>query len=478
MAAATGAVNVLDFLPKEAHAAIRAGSSTFDCTLGIQAAIDSGSKVFVPAGTYLVKQLNLKSGLEFYGEGAGSQLKAYDNSLQCEFMLVTYVRDGGTANVADNMRDIHLHDLVLNGRVDEFGYMQYFYLFAANAISDLLVERVVFRGFRGDGLYLGSGTLRNTERHNQRVVVRDCLFDGLVKDNRNGLSVIDCDTLTVEDCTFQNIGNAKLSSSVGAIDFEPDHDWGIYRNIHIRRCKFIDINSVNTAGITFFNGHQKGENIRGWNVSDCQFVNCYWGIYGATKPKTKDDPPDYLTVVNCSFVNSIRFDIQVGGLSNTQISGCTFQRTPPGSGPGGDSVRLGVFVWHASDNAIKAVVTGNTFSGIRPQMGAVGIFGASDAVCAGNTFIDIRGACICFSTDEASDGKRRIDNIVISGNVARSAAQSAQVRPGVMSFLSTSNQMRTVKAMLELPGSYEYNNSLETGIVRIAAGSDIKFLGK
>ncbi|RAO76262.1 right-handed parallel beta-helix repeat-containing protein [Dyella jiangningensis] len=477
MSTASQAVNVLNFLPEKERAAIRAGVSTYDCTMGIQAAIDSSSKVFIPSGTYLVKQIDLKSGLELYGEGSASQLKAYDNSLQCEFMMVTHIRDGGTKSVADNMRNVHLHDFLLNGRVDEFGYMQYFYLLAVNATSDMLVERVTFHGFRGDGMYVGSGTLHDTERHNQRIVVRDCLFDGLVKANRNGLSIIDCDTLTVDGCTFQNIGNAKLSSSVGAIDFEPDHNWGIYRNIIIRRCKFIDINSVNTAGITFFNGHQTGDNIHGWTVSDCEFVNCYWGIYGATKPKTKADPTDDLTIVNCNFVNSIRYDVFIGGLSNTQISGCTFQRSPPGSGPGGDAVRLGTYVWKASDNAVRAVVTGNTFIGIRPQMGAVGIYGANDVVCAGNTFIDIRGSCLSFAMDDTSDKARKIQNVVISGNVARRAPQASGVSRGVMSFLSTSNEMRTVKATLSLGESYEYNNSVEDGITKIAAGSAIQFLG-
>src|SRR6185312_2960519 len=112
--------NVLDYIPASEHAALRAGHSTYDCTGDIQAAIAAADKAFVPAGIYLVKQLNLKSGFELYGEGPSSQLKAYDASLASEFMLVTHIRDGGTRRVADNMRDIHLHDLKLDGRVAEF----------------------------------------------------------------------------------------------------------------------------------------------------------------------------------------------------------------------------------------------------------------------------------------------------------------------------------------------------------------------
>lgn len=469
--------NVLDFLPAAEHAALRAGASSYDCTGGIQAAIDGAGKVFVPAGVYPVRQLNLKSDIELYGEGPASSLKAHNNSLACEFMLVTYVRDGGSSNVADNMRNIHLHDLKLDGRVAEFGYMQYFYLFAVNATSDLAVERVTFHGFRGDGMYVGSGTLRNTERHNQRITVRDCLFDGAVKDNRNGLSIIDCDHLTVENCVFRNIGNAKLSSSVGGIDFEPDHNWGIYRDVTINRCRFIDIDSVNTAGITFFNGHQTGDNIHDWVVSDCQFTNCYWGITCATKAKTAADMPDNLAVLNCNFLNSVRVDIALQGLSGTQISGCTFERSPPGSGPGGDAIRLGAITWRTSRNAIGTVITGNTFTGIRPQIGAVGVFGASGLVCAGNVFVDIRGSCINFAEDASPDNARHIDTVIISGNVARRGAPSGPGNASSMSFLGTSNQLRISRGHLALEHSFEYANDIEGGMTDVADGATIRFLG-
>jgi hypothetical protein len=472
MPSALNQANGLDYLPASEHAALRAGRSTHDCTGGIQAAIDAAGKVFVPAGVYPVKQLNLKSDFELYGEGPTSQLKAYDASLASEFMLVTHIRDGGTRRVADNMRDIHLHDLKLDGRVAEFGYAQFFYLLAVNATSDLTVERVTFHGFRGDGMYVGSGTLARTERHNQRIAVRDCVFDGAVKDNRNGLSVIDCDGLTVEHCVFRNIGNAKLSHSVGGIDFEPDHDWSIYRDVTIAGCRFIDIDTVNTAGITFFNRHQTGDNIHDWTVSDCEFTNCYWGIDSSTKAKTVASRPDNLRVLNCDFLNSIRVDVAVKGLSGTQISCCTFRRSPPGSGPGGDAIRLGAIASRTSRNAIDTVITGNMFSGIRPQMGAIGVLGANGLVCAGNVFTDIHATCINFADDESPDGKRVIDRIVISGNVVSHGA-----RTGSMSFMSTSDDMRISKGRLMLEHSFEYENDVGGNVKKIANGATIEFNG-
>lgn len=471
--------NVLDFLPQEERDALRAGRSRYDCTAAFQKAIDGSRRVFVPAGVYPVKQINLRSGLELYGEGASSELRSFDDSLASEFMLATYVKDGGTPRVADNMRDIHVHDLKLNGRVGEFGYAQYYYLLAVNATSDLTVERVTFFGFRGDGMYVGSGTLSNTERHNERVTVRDCVFDGAVKDNRNGLSIIDCDGLLVENCIFRNIGNAKLSRSVGGIDFEPDHDFSVYRNVTIRHCSFIDIDTVNTAGITFFNGHQKGANIGNWQVLDCQFRNCYWGIDSSTRPKTQADMADNLTVRNCHFLNSVRTDLAIKGLSGARVLGCIFERSPPGAGAGGDAIRLGDMAGARSRNAVNAVITGNTFIGIRPQMGAIGVLGASGLVVAGNTFSDIYGTCINFSEDESADSARHIESVVISGNTVRRTKALAGVRPVPMAFLSTGKQFRLSKGDVRLDArSFEYDNRIDQGLPRVANGAAVEFAGR
>lgn len=65
-------ISVLDFIPVAEHAAIRAGTSSYDCATGIQAAIDyaiyGGGKavVFIPAGIYTCsKGLHLGYGTSF-----------------------------------------------------------------------------------------------------------------------------------------------------------------------------------------------------------------------------------------------------------------------------------------------------------------------------------------------------------------------------------------------------------------------------
>jgi hypothetical protein len=475
----TKQVSVLDFLPVAEHAAIHAGTSSYDCTAGIQKAIDDGDRVYVPPGVYLTKQLNLKSGIEFYGAGPSSELRVYDETTACQFLLATHVRDGGTESATDNLRNIYVHDIKLNGRVTEFGYAPFFFLLAVNATSDMKVEQVTFYGFRGDGMYVGSGTLNTTKRFNQRIAVRDCLFDGVIKNNRNGLSVIDCDGLTVDSCVFQNIGNAKLSASVGGIDFEPNHAWSIYRNIIIRDCKFHNIDSINTAAITFHNAYQVGNNIHDWEVTRCQFDNCYWGIASSARSKNVGDAEDNLTIRSCHFLNSVRTDVAVNGLNGTRIVACTFERSPPGTGRGGDAVRLGTLTSGHGSNALNTVITGNTFSGIRPQLGVISVLGANGLVCAGNSFIDAMGTCISFPAIEMANTGARIESVIISGNLVKHSARLAASRSINTVFLGVRKDASGGTRSLALDATcFEYNNQLDDGVRRVTGSNVIQFRGQ
>jgi hypothetical protein len=47
-------VSVLDFIPESEHAAIKAGTSTYDATAAIQAALNASNNVFMSDGTYLI----------------------------------------------------------------------------------------------------------------------------------------------------------------------------------------------------------------------------------------------------------------------------------------------------------------------------------------------------------------------------------------------------------------------------------------
>ena len=118
-----------------------------------------------------------------------------------------------------------------------------------NGVTDARIERVGFRGFRGDGLHLGSSTISANERHNRQVQIDQCVFDGVNTNNRNGITVIDCDGLIIRNsqflrCTRQGDGTTDAGDSMdpltglqmpGAIDLEPEPNrFTILRDVTIR----------------------------------------------------------------------------------------------------------------------------------------------------------------------------------------------------------------------------------------------------
>jgi hypothetical protein len=200
------------------------GDGTTDDGAAIQAAINAanaagGGTVFVPAGTYLCSGLDLYSNITLAGSGWGSILKQKFQAGDNYYLLSINEGTGGTADPADNITGVTVRDIQLLGTVVADGFMQHAYLLNLNACSDVLVFNVLFKGFRGDGIYLGSSNSGGTERHNERVRVLACTFDGVNKDNRNGISVIDGRDILIAGNAFKRISRTDMP---GAIDFEPN----------------------------------------------------------------------------------------------------------------------------------------------------------------------------------------------------------------------------------------------------------------
>src|SRR4029079_9826658 len=137
--------------------------------------------VNVPAGTFLVHNLPLRAGLTLAGGGEASVLRSKTGP---GFALLC---DSGSPDLASNVRGIVVRNLQLRGSCDTDGFEEHQHLASLNGVSDVTFHNVIFRGFRGDGLYVGSGwNSPKAERHNRNVLVRSCTFDGINHQNRNG----------------------------------------------------------------------------------------------------------------------------------------------------------------------------------------------------------------------------------------------------------------------------------------------------
>ena len=220
-------------------------------------ALATGMPVYFPAGqglgadgAYLVDTPagtnNVTSGLQLIGDGIGrSIIRKTDARRGPNFFY-----NSGSADPADNLVNLLVRDLTIEDDPErELGFAEHDDLVHINGVSDTIFQRVEFKGFRGDGLYLGAGHFLVHERHNRRIIVRDCIFDGVDNENRNGISVLDIDDLSIEDCAFRHC--TKLDGSMpGAIDIEPDvsngatppelYPFRIIRNIRIVNNSFQD----------------------------------------------------------------------------------------------------------------------------------------------------------------------------------------------------------------------------------------------
>ena len=97
-------ISVLDYIPPAEHAAIRAGTSTYNATTKIQAALDQGAvagvSVYLPAGTYQVENtINIKSNNHFFGAGEASIIRMKSTIGRETTLVRTGSRDNKVKNV-------------------------------------------------------------------------------------------------------------------------------------------------------------------------------------------------------------------------------------------------------------------------------------------------------------------------------------------------------------------------------------------
>lgn len=199
-----------------------------------------------PKGNYLLDTITLSNNgnIEIYGDGIDETI--FTSGTISNSAGVFLVDSGSAVTQVENL---YFHDFTLEGNVATLAFSQFIHLLSLNGVKNVIIERVKFNGFRGDGLYIGSGTAAGIERHNTNVTVRDCIFNGVNNDNRNGISIIDCNVFLAENNKFLN---CTRSTMPGAIDIEPDSSaYHIVANINISKNKFENIGG-NTGVISVY----------------------------------------------------------------------------------------------------------------------------------------------------------------------------------------------------------------------------------
>jgi len=202
---------------------------TTDMTDAVIASINSistyGGTVYLQPKTYLCSDVSLISNVNVTGSGWNTILK---KGVGASYILTC---DSGSSSVASNIQNIIISDLQLEGLSVDVAFSEHNHAINLNGVSHILIERCKIIEFEGDAIYLGSSNTPATERHNEDITIRNCYFDGVNNENRNGVSIIDGTHITIDNNYFVNVTKSTMP---GAINIEPDANaFAIIRYIKI-----------------------------------------------------------------------------------------------------------------------------------------------------------------------------------------------------------------------------------------------------
>lgn len=116
----------------------------------------------------------------------------------------------------DEAENLTIQNLSLQGNVAALGFSEHVHLIELFGASNVDIHHVKLDGFRGDGIYLGFHG-----KHNKNISISDATFDGITKNNRNAISIIDGTNIKITNNQFYNTTRRDMP---GAIDIEPNRN--------------------------------------------------------------------------------------------------------------------------------------------------------------------------------------------------------------------------------------------------------------
>jgi hypothetical protein len=375
-AAGGGQYNVVDY------GAI--GDDAVDDTIAIQNAIEDASRngggtVYVPAGLYLVADLRLRSNIALVGSGWDAVLKQNSTAPGIHYVVSINPGSEGVANPKSNIQIRNIKLMDKNG--EGVGFLEHQHVLNINAASDVTIDNVHIAGFRGDGIYVGSSNTAGVEVHNSRISIRNSYFDGVTKDNRNGVSLIDCEDCTIENNEFVRTTRPNMP---GAIDLEPNQNFSVMRNITIRNNSFDDIGgNVGMIGLVLHHSQSAmrvpSENIIIENNRGQNLTSSSRAITMLQRGNTEQVRPNGIVIRNNRVTNSRTGAVGLFGVKGVTVENNHFS-----------DLQLPSFIGFAGLPAWDITLQNNTFHNIGTATGeGVNIFSTKRLRLENNVFMDI-----------------------------------------------------------------------------------------
>lgn len=203
-----------------------------------------GGRIIVPHNMkILIGNINSYANIEWFGNDWTSELIVKPSY----YGISVNAGTGGTASVDDNARNCVFNGFRIRGQVETAGFSQQIHLLNLNAVSALTIQGMSLMGAQGDHIYLGSSNVGGVERHNEDVTIDRLFVDGINKNQRNGVSVVDCDGLKITNSRFKRVTRSDMP---GAIDIEPNnYAFSVVKNITIEDVFVDDCGGVAAVGV-------------------------------------------------------------------------------------------------------------------------------------------------------------------------------------------------------------------------------------
>ena len=307
------------------------GDGIADDTQAFQKAVDflksiSGGVLIVPQGKYRISHVDFLgkeySNISIYGNNA-TILPIYTERKNLDgYPRATFARNNSadgcfffncqSSNDLTNenaIKNINIDGLTFISDVENLEFDELSHHISAFGIDNFNVTNCKFVGFLGDGIAINRGDGQYGSSYNANFFCSNCLFDGVNKDNRQGISIYHCDNFKISQCIFKNITRSDMP---GAIDIEADSPAVISKNGIIEMCSFENIGGLSAVFfiVTALNsGHISFGN---WIVRNCSFKNCNspFGTFG-TDDYLTFQPREMIsfennTIENCDMLGFIR----------------------------------------------------------------------------------------------------------------------------------------------------------------------------
>ncbi len=217
---------VLEGKRKVAHATWW-GYSAEEATGALQAAIDSGAeKVVVEKmpGPWIVNKINLADNQELFFE-PGVVVEAKKGAFRGKADSLFTAWNKTKVKLTGYGATLRMHRDDYDS--PDYEKAEWRHVLSFRGCTDVTVLGLTLAESGGDGIYLGTGQNRATNRN---VTIRDVVCD---RNYRQGISIITAENLLIEDCVLKDTGGTAPQAG---IDFEPNHPAERLVNCVMRNC--------------------------------------------------------------------------------------------------------------------------------------------------------------------------------------------------------------------------------------------------